>query len=211
MRWQNTRPRVRRSYAPTAFINPCLPTKVDKPPAGDDWAHEIKHDGFRLQIHTGPAGVKLYTMTGADWTKRYPLIVEAAINLKAPAIIDAEACVAGDGGVTDFKAMESRRSDGACFAYAFDLMMLDGEDLRKLPWIERRALLAKLCVKRIAFGIRLNEHHVGDGPEVYAAACRMGLEGIVSKRIDAPYRSGRSRSWLKVKNPEAPGTLRFKS
>src|ERR1051326_1567047 len=96
MVWHNTRPRVRSSTAPAAFIDPCLPTKVSKAPSGDDWAHEIKHDGFRLQIHTGPSGVKLYTMTGADWTKRYPQIVEAAIGIGGSVIIDAEACVAGD-------------------------------------------------------------------------------------------------------------------
>ena len=209
MPWQNIRPRRRLASAPAAFINPCLPSKVDRPPTGDDWAHEIKHDGFRLQIHTGEAGVRLYTMNGADWTKRYPQIVEAAIGLKASAIIDAEACIADDDGLTDFQAMESRKQNADAFAYAFDLMMLDGVSVQKRRWFERREMLKRLCVKRIAFGIRYNDHHIGDGPTVFAHACRMGLEGVVSKRIDAPYRSGKVKTWLKVKNPDAPGTTRF--
>jgi len=209
MRWKNTGPRKRQFRAPAAFIDPCIPTKVDKPPEGDRWAHEIKHDGFRLQIHAGGNGTaELYTRTGATCTDRYPAIAEAARKLKRAAIIDAEAVIIGPDGITDFKAMESRQRDDEAFAYVFDLMVLDGEDLRQRPWLERRELLRKILRKTSA--IHFNDHHLGQGPEIYEQACRMGLEGIVSKLIDAPYRSGRSRAWLKVKNPDAPGVLRFK-
>src|ERR1043165_955418 len=130
MPWHNTRPRVRSRTAPAAFIDPCLPTKVSKASSGDNWAHEIKHDGYRLQIHVGPKSVRLYTMSGYDWTDRYPLIIEAASKLKGMAIIDAEAAIVGPHGVSDFEALHNRERNGEAVAWAFDLMMLNGEDLR---------------------------------------------------------------------------------
>src|ERR1051325_650199 len=98
MPWHNTRPRARSPNAPATFIDPCLPTKVDKAPSGDNWAHEIKHDGYRIQVHIGAKGVRLYTMSGYDWTERYPLIADAARKLKGAAIIDAEAAIMGPDG-----------------------------------------------------------------------------------------------------------------
>lgn len=209
MRWENKKPRKRAGHAPAAFINPCLPTKVDRPPVGDGWAHEIKHDGYRVQIHVGGDGVRIYTFTGADWTKRYDLIAGAAAKIKGTAIIDAEAAVPGDAGVTDFHALHEERRTAQAVAYAFDIMMLNGEDLRRLPWLERRNKLKRLLGRR-SLGLAYNDHFIGSGQDIYEAACRMGLEGIVSKRIDAPYKSGSSKTWLKVKNPEAPGSKRFK-
>ena len=208
MRWITAR-RERSARAPATFIDPCLPTKVDKPPAGDEWAHEIKHDGYRLQIHVDRGTVRLFTMTGYDWSDRYPLIVAAASKIKGAAIIDAEAAVVGTGGVTDFEALQGRGRNAEAVGYAFDLMMLDGEDWRPRSWLDRRKRLKRLLGRR-SLGLVFNDHHIGDGPMVYAHACRMGLEGVVSKKIDAPYKSGRSKAWLKVKNPEAPGWLRFK-
>jgi bifunctional non-homologous end joining protein LigD len=111
--------------------------------------------------------------------------------------------------VTDFDQLHNGRRTAEAVAYAFDLMMLDGEDIRTLPWLERRNKLKRLLGRR-ALGLVYNDHFLGSGPDIYEAACRMGLEGIVSKLIDAPYRSGKSRAWLKVKNPEAPGSTRFK-
>jgi ATP-dependent DNA ligase len=209
MPWHNARPRVRNPRAPSAFIDPCLPTKADAPPDGLDWAHEIKHDGYRIQIHTGPDGVRLYTMTGYDWTDRYPQIVAAASKLKGAAIIDAEAVVMGADGVADFEALHGRSHYADAVAFGFDLMMLDGEDLRPLPWLLRRQKLKRLLGRR-TLGLSFSREHLGHGPKVYEAACRMGLEGIVSKRVDSSYRSGRSTAWVKVKNPEAPGSTRFK-
>jgi bifunctional non-homologous end joining protein LigD len=185
------------------------PTRADKPPAGDDWAHEIKHDGYRLQVHVGNGGVRLYTISGYDWTDRYPQIVKAASRLKTSMIIDAEAVIQGPEGITDFEALHGRTRNADAFAYVFDVLMLDGTDLRGQPWQVRRKELERIF-KRWKSALVLNFAIVGRGSEVYQAACRMSLEGIVSKRIDAPYRSGRSKAWLKVKNPAAPGVLRFK-
>jgi bifunctional non-homologous end joining protein LigD len=209
MLWHNARPRERNPRAPLSFIDPCLPTRADKPPAGDDWAHEIKHDGYRLQVHVGNGGVRLYTISGYDWTDRYPQIVKAASRLKTSMIIDAEAVIQGPDGVTDFEALHGRTRNADAFAYVFDVLMLDGTDLRGQPWQVRRKELERIF-KRWKSALVLNFAIVGRGSEVYQAACRMSLEGIVSKRIDAPYRSGRSKAWLKVKNPAAPGVLRFK-
>lgn len=209
MLWRNSKPRERNPRAPQAFIDPCVPTKVDKPPAGDEWAHEIKHDGYRLQIHVGDGGVRLFTMSGYDWTDRYPLIVAAVAKLKSSMIIDAEAVIQGPDGVADFEALHGRTRNAEAFAYVFDLLMLEGEDLRRLPWRERRAKLERIF-GRSKRGLVLSLAVVGRGPEVYSAACRMGLEGIVSKRVDAPYRSGSVKTWLKIKNPNAPATLRLK-
>jgi bifunctional non-homologous end joining protein LigD len=206
MPWHNARPRQRKPRAPQSFIDPCLPTKADNPPAGDDWAHEIKHDGYRIQIHTGGTqGPCIYTMS--CWTNRYPLIVSAAAKIKVAAIIDAEAAVVGLGGITDFEALHGRELNAEAMAYASDLMMLNGENWRSRPWLDRRKRLKRLLVRR-PLGLAFNDHHVGDGPAVFAHAGRMGLEGIVSKRIDAPYRSGKSSTWLKNKKPQAPAALR---
>ena len=112
-----------------------------------------------------------------------------------------------DDGLTDFDALHSRMNDHAAFAYAFDLLSVDGVDIRRAPLAERRTRLAKL-LRKAKPGIRLSEHLEADGSAVFAHACKLGLEGIVSKRVDAPYRSGRARTWLKVKNPEAPAFLR---
>jgi bifunctional non-homologous end joining protein LigD len=208
MAWHNTKGRVRSPRAPVAFIDPCLPTKVSAPPSGEQWAHEIKHDGYRIQIHVARDGVRLYTMSGYDWTDRYPLIVNAATKIKASAIIDAEAVIVGKDGITDFETLHDRKRNHEAVAYAFDLMMLDGKDLLPLPWLDRRRRLTRL-LGRQALGLRYNHEVIGRGPEVYEAACRMGLEGIVSKRVDAPYVSGKVKTWLKVKNPDAPGNTRF--
>jgi bifunctional non-homologous end joining protein LigD len=209
MRWHNARPRERNPRAPQSFIDPCLPTKVEKPPAGGEWAHEIKHDGYRLQIHIVGGDVRLYTISGYDWTDRYPQIVKAASRLKTSMIIDAEAVIQGRDGVTDFEALHGRTRNAHVFAYVFDLLMLDEADLRGKPWHVRRKELERIF-RRWKSGLVLNFAIVGRGSEVYQAACRMGLEGIVSKRIDAPYRSGKSSTWRKIKNPNAPAALRLK-
>jgi hypothetical protein len=135
--WHNTKPRERSQRAPAAFIDPCLPTKAHAPPEGEIWAHEIKHDGYRIQIHTGPDGVRIYTMTGHDWTDRYPLIASAAAKLKGSAI-DAEAAIVDADGMTDFDALHDRQRNAEAVAFGFDMMMLDCIDLRPLPWLARQ-------------------------------------------------------------------------
>lgn len=207
--WRNARGRVRSPRAPASFIDPCLPTLADKAPSASGWIHEIKHDGYRLQIHKRGARVRLFTMTGVDWTERYPWIVEGAATLKvAHAIIDAECCLPGRDGVTDFAALHARANDAGCIAYAFDLMMLDGEDLRAEPLSARRAALQK-ALQRARAGLRFSEHIEGDGPTIFAHACKLGLEGIVSKRADSRYRSGRCKAWIKTKNKLSPAYMRI--
>lgn len=155
----------------------------------------------------------MLTMTGYDWAERYPLIVAAATKLKAPVIIDAEAVCPGHDGIADFEALHSRTRDGDTVAFCFDLLMCNGDDLRALPLIERKARLSKLLrpLERSKAGRALHyvEHLEADGALVFKHACAMGLEGIVSKQLDSKYRSGRSKAWIKVKNPNATAALRF--
>ena len=177
------------------------------PLEGPRWAHELKHDGYRLQIHVRDGRVKLYTMNAADWTKRYPRIVEQAVRIKGAAIIDAEVVCLDAQGVADFDALHSRTMDRAAVALGFDLLMFNGDDLRRRPLVERKAALAKLLF-RSRDGIQYVEHAEGHGDKMFAAVCDLGLEGIVSKKLNAPYRSGPSKAWIKVKNPNAPAATR---
>ena len=206
MLWRPRNPRG-RGYKPAAFISPCRPTLALKPPSGPGWAYEVKHDGYRMQIHVRDGRVRLYTMNAANWTDRYPLVFEAASRLKVSAILDAEIVCADNDGRAVFDTLHSRCFDHHAIACAFDLLMLDGEDMRGQPFKSRKAALKKL-LRRTGDAIQYVEHLSGDGEDIYAAACAVELEGIVCKRIDAPYRSGRAKSWLKVKNPKAPAALR---
>jgi ATP-dependent DNA ligase len=180
---------------------PCLPTKTDKLPSGSQWLHEIKHDGFPIIGRKTGAQVRLYSRPGNDLTRRFPLIVETLARLRSRScIIDGEAVACDDNGVASFDRIRYRRHDDSTFLYAFDLIELNGDDLRRDPLEVRKAALASIVAKASP-GIRFNEHMEGDGPTVSAHACKMGLEGIVSKRKDSVYRSGRSPDWLKMKNP----------
>jgi bifunctional non-homologous end joining protein LigD len=199
--------RGRPKNAPAAFIHPCRPTVAKQPPQGPGWAHELKHDGYRLQIHVRDGRVRLYTMNGANWTDRYPRIIEEAERIKGAAILDAEVVCLDDQGVPQFDTLHSRTADQLAVACAFDLLMRDGDDLRRRPLIERKAALGKLLI-RSRGGIQYVEHAEGHGDKMFAAVCDLGLEGIVSKKLDAPYRSGPSKSWIKVKNPKAPAGTR---
>jgi bifunctional non-homologous end joining protein LigD len=199
--------RGRPKNAPAAFIHPCRPTVAVQPPRGDGWVHELKHDGYRLQIHLGDGRVRLYTMNGANWSDRYPRIVKEAAGIRGSAIIDAEVVCLDPGGMTDFDGLHSRTMDVVAVACVFDLLMLNGNDLRRLPLTERKALLRSL-LRRTKGGIQYVEHTEGDGAKMFAAACKLGPEGIVSKKLNAPYRSGRTKSWIKVKNPKAAAATR---
>ena len=193
---------------PAAFIVPCCPTVAKRPPCSAGWVHELKQDGYRLQIHIREGRVRLYTMNAANWTERYPLIVEEAARLHDSAIIDAEVVCVRPDGVADFDMLHSRLSDHNAIACAFDLLMLNDDDLRRKPFAERKAALRKVLRRRRG-GIQYVEHINDDGDEVFEAVCKLGLEGIVSKKLDAPYRSGPSKSWLKTKNPKAPAATRI--
>ena len=151
-------------------------------PSGDLWLHEIKHDGFRVIARKVGDRVRLYSRPGNDLTHRFPLIVEALARLPSRScIIDGEAVCCGDDGMPSFDRIRYRQHDGDVFLYAFDLIELNGDDLRRDPLQVRKATLASIVAKARP-GIRFNEHIEGNGPTVFAHACKMGLEGIVSKR-----------------------------
>jgi bifunctional non-homologous end joining protein LigD len=193
---------------PTGFIEPCLPATADKPPSGPDWVHEIKHDGYRLMARRDPSGIRLLTRNGHDWAPRYPLIVEAVNALKVRScLIDGEAVVCDDDGLAVFERLRQERQGRHVFLYAFDLLELNGEDLRREPIEVRKATLASV-LRGCPRGVRLNEHLAHPGDLVFRHACAMGLEGIVSKRLGSRYRSGRTKDWLKFKNPDAPAVKR---
>jgi ATP-dependent DNA ligase len=188
---------------------PCLPTRAPRPPYGAIWLHEIKHDGFRVIARKEGKRVRLYSSPGNDLTHRFPLIVHALGHLRPRScIIDGEAVSCGDDGIASFDRIRYRRHDADVFMWAFDLIELNGDDLRGDPLAARKATLLDLLA-RAAPGIRFNEHlDEEDGPLVFEHACKLGLEGIVSKRRDSVYSSGRSPHWIKAKNPNAPAVTR---
>jgi len=197
---------------PAGFIAPCLPTKTDKLPSGSQWLHEIKHDGFRIIARKSGAQVRLYSRPGNDLTSRFPLIVETLARLRSRScIIDDEAVACDENGVASFDLVRHQHANESIFLYAFDLIEQNGDDLRRDPLEVRKAALASIVAKA-GPGIRFNEHMEGDGPTVFAHACKMGLQGIVSKRKDSAYRSGRSQSsltllritWLTPASPRLP-------
>jgi bifunctional non-homologous end joining protein LigD len=193
---------------PAGFVPPCLPTKAPEPPTGGTWLHEIKHDGFRVIARKDGNRVRLYSRPGNDLTYRFPLIVESVARLRSRScIIDGEAVACDDNGMPSFDRIRYRRHDASVFLYAFDLIELNGDDLRREPIETRKATLASV-LRRAVPGVRMNEHIEADGPTVFAYACKMGLEGIVSKRKDSTYRSGRSPDWLKSKNPACEAVRR---
>jgi bifunctional non-homologous end joining protein LigD len=197
-----------RSALPPGFIAPCLPTPANQCKSGPAWVHEIKHDGYRMIARRTGDRVRLYTRRGFNWADRYPRIVEALRSLRVCSIvIDGEAVICGTDGKSDFGKLHSGVHDANVFLYGFDLIELDGEDLRQAALELRKSKLEKLLVR--SDGIRFSEHLDGDGAIIFAHACKLGLEGIVSKRRDLPYRSGRVRSWIKVKNPASPAMLRI--
>ena len=200
--------RKRLARNPVGFIQPCRPIKAARPPSGPLWIHEIKHDGFRLLVRRDGPQVRCFTRGGYDWAERFPAIVEAACRIRAKSfLIDGEAIVCGPGGRADFDALRSRRRDHDVVLFAFDLIELKGEDWRARQLAERKKRLTSLLT-RASGAIRLNEHLDAEGELVFEHACRMGLEGIVSKRIDAPYRSGPCPTWLKSKNPKCEAVRR---
>jgi len=202
-------PAVFKGVLPAGFVAPCLPTKAAQPPSGGLWLHEIKHDGFRVIARKDHNSVRLYSRPGNDLTWRFPLIVQALTRLRSRScVIDGEAVACGHDGIASFDRLRYRRDDANVFLYAFDLIELDGDNLRREPLAVRKATLASVLAKANQ-GIRFNDHiQYDDGEIVFRHACKMGLEGIVSKRKDSPYRSGRSSDWLKMKNPASEAVLR---
>jgi bifunctional non-homologous end joining protein LigD len=156
---------VQQRRRPSGFIEPCLPSKVARPPSGPLWVHELKHDGYRLMVRRDGARVRGFTKGGHDWADRFPAIVDAALRIKAQSfMIDGEAVIARDDGTPDFRALGSQRRGHEAVLFAFDLIELDGDDLRGLPLIERKRRLEKLIERR---AIQFVEHLTGDGPTVF--------------------------------------------
>ena len=190
------------------IIEPCLPSPAKVPPSGPGWLHEIKHDGFRILARRDGAGVRLFTRNGNDFTARFPLAVDAITRLPAHSfLLDGEAIVTNERGLAVFDLIRHQRHGKDAVLIAFDLIELEGEDLRRTPIEQRKRKLGKL-VRGPHPGIVLNEVFEGDGDVLFEHACKLGCEGIVSKRLGSPYRSGRSPHWVKVKNPKAPAVKR---
>lgn len=186
---------------PSPFVEPLNPSEQDKPPTGADWVHEIKWDGYRVQAHLSGGKARIFTRRGSDWTRQFRRIAKAVAELPAKnAVLDGEAVVLGETGLADFHLLR-RELDGRSTQlrlYAFDLLMVDGQDLRLRPLLERKAQLQRLLAGAPSPIIYV-EHMTGDSARILAHACGMGIEGIVSKRAASPYRSGRSAHWVKVK------------
>ncbi len=185
---------------PPKFQKPQLATLVDAVPTGNDWIHEYKYDGYRLLLSTGGGTATAWTRNGNDWTDKFRAIVKAAANLPAGCLIDGEAVALGKDGKPDFQLLQAtlKGGDAPLAFYAFDLLVETGKDIRKLSNLERKERLAAL-LKAVSPPIIYGDHVVGKGEALFDAICAEGGEGIISKKASASYRSGRSKSWLKVK------------
>jgi len=196
---------VARSLRATAlpeWIPPQLTQLVDDAPEGDQWLHEIKFDGYRMHARLDHGAVRLLTRTGLDWMHKYPAIAAAVSSLGADqAYLDGELCGVGPDGVTSFGMIQAASDSGNAAAlvfFLFDLLHLDGEDVGARPLIERKARLAALLSPASSL-LHYSDHQRGQGRAFHEKACAMSLEGIVSKRADAPYAPGNRGLWLKVK------------
>jgi DNA polymerase LigD, ligase domain len=201
VKWQKSR--ANPSPVP-GVIAPLLPTLVRSIPEGKRWLHEIKWDGYRIGVYLDHDQVRIVTRNLFDWTERFPTIRKAVSKLNATeAVIDGEAIVSDDKGLSSFAAIQQALGRGGrahdITFVAFDLLRLDGEDLRQKPLEERRALLIGLLGEPMPEGILFSDEIEGDPDQLMTHACRLGLEGIVSKLRDSPYRSGRRMEWVKTK------------
>src|SRR5436190_1884085 len=183
------------------FIKPQLATLKAKAPTGDQFLHEIKYDGYRIQLHANHGKKRAFTRNGLDWTKRFSTIA-GALDIPGQAIVDGEVVVV-ENGRTNFSELQAELAAGRqdrLVYYAFDLLWLDGRDLRKLPQIERKAMLRGLFdANELEAPVLYSEHLVGDGQKMFEHAAKLNFEGIVSKHAHAPYKSERGEAWLKVK------------
>ncbi|ESX10859.1 ATP-dependent DNA ligase [Mesorhizobium sp. LSJC255A00] len=183
------------------FIEPLMPTLVEKPPEGDGWTHEVKFDGYRSQMVIDEDETRIYTRRGLDWTTKYRDIVAASAELGAEsAILDGEMIVLNEAGLSDFAALRkaiTRRQHDLYFV-AFDLLHLNGHDLRDMALEERREILESMIPANIR--IQFSQALPGDAKAIFHLIDEAGLEGMVSKRRDSKYRSGRSTAWLKIKS-----------
>lgn len=195
-----------RRTAPPATLPPQLATAVDRAPKGQAWLHEIKFDGYRIVVHLRNGKARLMTRNGHDWTARLQALARQLELLPVQqAILDGELVALTAGGASSFRELQdalSRKDSAHLICQLFDLVYLDGHDLTAVPLLERKQALAQL-MQAAGYGaggsVRYSDHMQGRGPEFFEQACALGLEGIISKRADAPYRSGRGKLWLKLK------------
>jgi bifunctional non-homologous end joining protein LigD len=197
--FQRKKPAAADSKAPfPGFIEPALASSIERAPSGGRWVHEIKFDGYRVQVHLANNEVKVFTRRGHDWTNRFKKIASDAWHISAgSAIIDGEVVAPAADGTTDFSVLQNelKGRSSKIVMVAFDLLYLNGYDLRKLPLVERKALLKKLIDKS---DIQFSESFDVDGGEMFKHACKTGLEGVVSKVRNSQYPIGRSNNWVKV-------------
>jgi bifunctional non-homologous end joining protein LigD len=188
-----------------AFLEPSQAQSAERPPSGSKWVHEIKYDGYRIQTRIDGSTVKLLTRKGLDWTARFPRLVVSLRRLElASAWIDGEIVVEDLGGIPNFNLLQADLSEGRedrLRYFVFDLLYCEGFDLTKATLVDRKGLLEKMVADRgRGLPLRYSEHLAQDGPVMFEHACRLGLEGILSKRADLPYRPGRGDHWIKTKS-----------
>jgi bifunctional non-homologous end joining protein LigD len=201
--------RLRAEKSSVLRFEPCLPKLAKVPPAGPVWIHEIKHDGFRILAHRSGRSVRLLTRNGHDFADRFPLAAEAIEALPVRScVVDGESIVCNDNGLAVFDLIRGHATNARAILCAFDLLEVNGVDIRREPIEDRKRRLAGL-LRLPQEGIALNEAFREDGATIFKHACAPGCEGIVSKRLGSPYRAGRSDRWLKIKNPAAPAVRRL--
>ncbi|TFV36949.1 non-homologous end-joining DNA ligase [Bradyrhizobium niftali] len=198
MAFQRRKPAAIGVKAPfPGFIEPALATAVEKVPSGARWIHEIKFDGYRVQVHLANEEVKVFTRRGHDWTNRFKKVAEDAWHIKAgSAIVDGEIVVPAADGTTDFSVLQNelKGKSTSIVLVAFDLLYLNGRDLRKLPLVARKAELKKIIA---GTNVQFSESFEIEGRSMFKHACKLGLEGVVSKVRDSAYASGRGNNWVK--------------
>jgi bifunctional non-homologous end joining protein LigD len=180
-----------------AFIEPALASSTEKVPSGERWIHEIKFDGYRVQVHLANETAKISTRRGHDWTHRFKKVAHDAWRIKAnSAVVDGEIVVPAADGTTDFSVLQNelKGKSRSIVLVAFDLLYLNGRDIRKLPLFQRKAELKKILT---GTDIQFSESFAIDGREMFAHACKLGLEGVVSKVRDGAYPAGRTNDWVK--------------
>lgn len=179
------------------FVEPALASSIEKVPSGARWIHEIKFDGYRVQVHLANQAITIFTRRGHDWTKRFRKVADDAWHIKAgSAIIDGEIVVPAADGSTDFSVLQNelKGSSKSIVLVAFDLLYLNGRDIRKEPLLRRKAELKKIIA---GTDVQFSESFEIDGHAMFAHACKLGLEGVVSKVRDSAYVSGRGNAWVK--------------
>ena len=199
MAFQRRKPAAIGIKAPyPGFIEPALASAIERVPTGERWIHEIKFDGYRVQVHLANEAVKVFTRRGNDWTRRFRKIADDAWHIGAgSAVIDGEVVVPSADGATDFSVLQNelKGKSRRIVLVAFDLLYLNGSDLRMLPLIQRKTHLKKIID---GTDVQFSESFELDGKEMFAHACKVGLEGVVSKVRDSRYVSGRGREWVKT-------------